>query len=138
MKRREFIAGLGGAATVRAQQPAMPVIGYLSACPRDADASWLASFRKGLGERGYIEGRNVAGGRALPERRMQGMENLSPRRQNAMALRIDEAGLALCGAAAREMRVATAPLHPGCAWCWCVTRLPTRLCPTAQAGFRVS
>jgi putative ABC transport system substrate-binding protein len=53
MRRREFITGLGGAATawpatVRAQQPVMPVIGYLSARPRDTDASWLASFRKGL------------------------------------------------------------------------------------------
>jgi hypothetical protein len=37
----------------------------------------------------------------------------SPRRQNAMALRIDEVGLGLSGAAAREMCVATAPLHPG-------------------------
>jgi hypothetical protein len=56
----------------------MPVIGYLSARPRDTDASWLASFRKGLSERGYIEGRNGAGGRALPERRMQGWRISSP------------------------------------------------------------
>jgi hypothetical protein len=67
-----------------------------------------------------------------------GMENLSPRRQNAMALRIDEVGLGLCGAAAREMRVATAPLHRVTCVVLVVTRLPTRLCLTAQAGFRAS
>jgi putative tryptophan/tyrosine transport system substrate-binding protein len=64
MKRREFIAGLGGAAAwpavVRAQQPAMPLIGYLSDWRAEADAVILAAFRQGLGEMGYIEHRNVA------------------------------------------------------------------------------
>ena len=64
MKRRNFIALLGGAATwplvVRAQQPAMPVIGYLSARTRESDLSLLAAFRQGLGAAGYIENRNVA------------------------------------------------------------------------------
>ena len=64
IRRREFIAGLGGAAAwplaARAQQPAMPVIGYLSGRTADSDASMLASVRRGLGDVGYTEGRNVA------------------------------------------------------------------------------
>jgi putative ABC transport system substrate-binding protein len=61
MKRREFIAGLGGAAawplTVRAQQPTIPVIGYLFP---DTLGSEPAAFRMGLSETGFVEGRNVA------------------------------------------------------------------------------
>jgi putative tryptophan/tyrosine transport system substrate-binding protein len=64
IRRREFIAGLGGAAAwpmaVRAQQPATPVIGYLSGRTADSDASMLVAVRRGLGDVGYAEGRNVA------------------------------------------------------------------------------
>jgi hypothetical protein len=63
MKRREFIAGLGGAAAwllvARAQQPAMPVIGYLSAAGESAQQARRAAFRQGLDELGFVEGRNV-------------------------------------------------------------------------------
>jgi hypothetical protein len=64
IRRREFIFALGGAATwplaVRAQQPALPVIGYISMRSAESDALMLAAFRHGLNEAGYIEGKNVA------------------------------------------------------------------------------
>jgi putative tryptophan/tyrosine transport system substrate-binding protein len=64
MRRREFIAGLGGAAAwplaARAQPAAMPVIGYLDLGPPEMRKSLVAVFRKGLSETGYVEGRNLA------------------------------------------------------------------------------
>jgi putative tryptophan/tyrosine transport system substrate-binding protein len=64
VKRREFIAGLGSAAmcplTARAQQRTMQVIGLLNPASPDTGREWIAAFRQGLAEAGYVEGRNVA------------------------------------------------------------------------------
>jgi ABC-type uncharacterized transport system substrate-binding protein len=66
MRRRDFIkaiAGLTAAAwprVARAQQPVIPIIGFLHPGSAETNASQLAAFRKGLGEAGYAEGRNVA------------------------------------------------------------------------------
>jgi len=69
MKRREFITLIGGAAAAScaswpraagAQQATMPLVGFLHPGSPEATAKFLAGFRKGLGETGYFEGRNVA------------------------------------------------------------------------------
>ena len=64
MRRREFISLLGGAAfcpfTARAQQPAMPVIGFMSARSPEDSAHLVAAFRQGMSDGGFVEGRNVA------------------------------------------------------------------------------
>jgi putative tryptophan/tyrosine transport system substrate-binding protein len=65
MRRREFVTLVGGVAAgwsfaARAQQPAIPVVGFLSGESADTYTNLVEAFRQGLNETGYTEGQNVA------------------------------------------------------------------------------
>jgi putative tryptophan/tyrosine transport system substrate-binding protein len=64
MRRREFISVIAGATAwplvARAEQPAMPVIGFLNFATAESIPHLVAAFRRGLAEAGYVEGKNLA------------------------------------------------------------------------------
>ena len=106
MKRRTFIAGLASAVArpvvARAQQPAMPVIGYLS--PATAGSPYIAGFRKGLSEVRFIEGRNIVieyrFANNVPDRLPELAADLVRRRVNVIATIGMQASVAAKGATA--------------------------------------
>ena len=81
MKRREFIAGLGGAAAwpmvARAQQPTMPVIGYMSAGAAEGLPWRTVKFQQGLNELGFVEGQNVLVERRFAEGHFERMPDFA-------------------------------------------------------------
>ena len=106
MRRRMFIAGLGSAAAwpvvAQAQQPAMPVIGWLSGRSLATDAHLVAAFRRGLSENGYTDGQNVA----IQYRWAEGRFNrLSGMAADLVALNV---AVIFIGGADIEMRALTA------------------------------
>ena len=106
MNRRTFIAGLGsapvGPLVVRAQQPAMPVIGWLSGRSLATDEHLVAAFRRGLSEHGYTDGQNVP----IQYRWAEGQFNrLSGMAADLVALNV---AVIFIGGADIEMRALTA------------------------------
>jgi putative tryptophan/tyrosine transport system substrate-binding protein len=106
MKRREFIAGLGSAAAwpvvALAQQPAMPVIGFIDLSSAEASAGAVANFREGLSETGFVEGRNVA----IEFRHAQNKIDRLPELAADLVRRLVAVFAALNGQAARAARAA--------------------------------
>jgi putative tryptophan/tyrosine transport system substrate-binding protein len=81
LKRREFMTLIGGAAAypfaVRAQQPAMPVIGFLDIRSSDAMSGRLRTFRQGLKDTGYVEGENVTFSYRFAENQIERLPELA-------------------------------------------------------------
>jgi putative tryptophan/tyrosine transport system substrate-binding protein len=110
VRRREFIAFVGGAAAAwplaaRAQQPAMPVIGFIHLTSLEQTREYLAAFHRGLGDTGYVEGKNVA----VEYRWGQGQNDRMPtlvadlvRRQVSVLVTLESTNAALAAKAATQ------------------------------------
>src|SRR5215831_7087786 len=109
--RRKFLATLGGAAAawpleVRAQQAAMPLVGFLRSTPANASIDLVAALRRGLAEAGYTEGQNIAIDYRWAENRNERLAALAAdlvRRQCALIVASGDA-------AARAAKAATATI----------------------------
>jgi ABC-type uncharacterized transport system substrate-binding protein len=110
MRRRDFIAGIAGSAATwplaaRAQQPAMPVIGFIHLTSLEQTLDYLAAFHRGLGDTGYVEGSSIA----IEYRWGQGRNDRLPtlvaelvRRQVSVLVTIESTNAALAAKAATQ------------------------------------
>src|SRR5262245_65412425 len=113
MRRREFITLIGGAAAwplvARAQQPAVPVVGFLSGRSLTSDAHLVAAFRQALNDSGFVEGQNVT----IEFRWAEGLLNRLPKLAADLVQRkvaVIFAGAADVHVGALQVAAATIPL----------------------------